>query len=240
VPRDADLELDGVTFAYAPASAPIVERLSATLPAGTHVAVVGSSGAGKSTLAGLLAGVLEPGAGRIALGGVPVAEVEPAAIALVPQEAYVFAGTLRENLTYLHPAATDVATREAVAAVGAAELVARLGGLDAELEPGGGGLSAGERQLVALARASLSAAQVVILDEATCHLDPVAEARAEHAFGRRRGTLIVIAHRMSSALRADRILVLDGVSASLGTHDELVTADGLYADLVGHWGTGLG
>jgi ABC-type multidrug transport system fused ATPase/permease subunit len=231
----ADLVLDSVRFAYSTTAEPVIERLSARILAETHLVVVGPSGAGKSTLAGLLAGLLEPDAGGVELGGVPVREIHRTGIALVPQEAYVFTGTVRENVTYLRTDATRAATRDAVAAVGAEPLVARLGGLDAELEPGGGGLSAGERQLLALARTYLSPARVVILDEATCHLDPSAEARAELAFRRRPGTLIVIAHRMSSALRADRILVLDGTQAILAGHDELLTGCGLYADLVGHW-----
>jgi ATP-binding cassette subfamily C protein len=245
LPAGDELSLDGVTFAYAPAAEPVVDRLSARISHGVHLAVVGPSGAGKSTLAGLLAGLLDPDTGTVRLGGVPLAEVEwkalRRAIALVPQEAYVFTGTIRENVTYLHPGASDAATRDAVGAVGAEELVARLGGLDAELEPCGGGLSAGEHQLLALARTYLAPARVVILDEATCHLDPVAEERAEHAFSSRPGTLIVIAHRISSALRADEVLLLDGATATLDTHARLLADSGLYADLVGHWhAAGLG
>jgi len=117
---------------------------------------------------------------------------------LIPQEAHVFAGTVRENLAYVAADANDQA-----------------------LEVAG--------------RAYLSSAQVVILDEATCHLDPVAEARVEHAFADRAGSLIVIAHRMSSALRARRILVLDGSDVMLGKHDDLLRHSALYRDLVGHW-----
>ncbi|SPL90825.1 unnamed protein product [[Actinomadura] parvosata subsp. kistnae] len=120
-----------------------------------------------------------------------------------------------------------------MAAVGADRLVDELGGYDAPVEPGA--LSAGQRQLVALARAYLAPAAVVILDEATCHLDPAAEAVAEAAFARRGGTLIVIAHRLTSALRARRILLMDGTRITLGTHEELVRTSPLYADLAGHW-----
>jgi ATP-binding cassette subfamily C protein len=112
-------------------------------------------------------------------------------------------------------------------------LVERLGGYDAELDHTT--LSAGERQQVTLARAFLSPARLVVLDEATCHLDPGAEAQAERAFARRTGTVIIIAHRISSALRASRILVLDGTRVVLGTHDELHRESALYRDLVGHW-----
>ena len=113
------------------------------------------------------------------------------------------------------------------------ELCERLGGLHEQLDPAA--LSAGERQLITLARAYASPAPLVILDEATCHLDPAWEARVEQAFAARPGTLVVIAHRISSAQRARRTLVLDGGRATLGTHDELLARSPLYRDLVGHW-----
>ncbi|MEV0041212.1 ABC transporter ATP-binding protein, partial [Streptomyces sp. NPDC050804] len=121
----------------------------------------------------------------------------------------------------------------AVDALDAAGLVGRLGGLDATVEPAK--LSQGERQLLSLCRAYVSSAPLMILDEATCHLDPVAEARAERALAERPGTLIVIAHRLSSARRADRVLVLDGTRPACGTHEELLTGSALYRDLAGHW-----
>jgi ATP-binding cassette, subfamily B, bacterial RamB/AmfA len=155
---------------------------------------------------------------------------------LIPQQAYVFTGTVRENLEYLCPAGADAVALQASAdAVGLLPLVRRLGGFDARIEPAA--LSEGERQLVALARAHLSTAPLVLLDEATCHLDPAAEARAELAFARRPGTLFVVAHRISSARRADRILVLDGVRAVCGSHSELLDHSALYRDLVGRWHT---
>ncbi|MGH3881491.1 MAG: ATP-binding cassette domain-containing protein, partial [Actinophytocola sp.] len=147
--------------------------------------------------------------------------------------AYVFTGTVRENLTYLRADATNAELAAATTAVGADQLVDRLGGYDATIRPAE--LSAGERQLVALVRAYLSPAPVAVLDEATCHLDPVAERRAEQAFAAREGTLIVIAHRISSALRADRVLVLDGAGAATGDHATLVSTSPLYRDLVGQW-----
>ncbi|MEV3988527.1 ABC transporter ATP-binding protein [Streptomyces sp. NPDC049837] len=231
------VELDGVTFGYARSAEPVIDRLDLVLRPGEHLAVVGPSGAGKSTFAALVAGVLEPAAGQVRLGGVPAMSLAGDGLArhrvLIPQEAYVFAGTLWENLTYLEPGAARAAVDAAVDAVGARPLVERLGGYDAPAEPQE--LSAGERQLVALVRAYLPAAGLVLLDEATCHLDPAAEARAEEAFARRPGTLVVCAHRISSALRADRVLVLDGARASLGTHEELMAGSALYRDLVGHW-----
>jgi ATP-binding cassette subfamily C protein len=151
-------------------------------------------------------------------------------IALIPQEAYVFAGTLGENLRSLRSDTTDEQLAQAMAAVGAGELARRLGGWDAAVDPRT--LSAGERQLISLARTWLSPAPVVILDEATCHLDPRAEAIAERAFARRPGSLIVIAHRISSARRARRILLMDGDRTWSGTHAELLAAGPLYRTLV--------
>ncbi|HEX4814368.1 MAG TPA: ABC transporter ATP-binding protein, partial [Nonomuraea sp.] len=233
-PPAADVRLRGLTFSYGPRSAPVVDRLDLTVPEGDHLAIVGPSGAGKSTLAALLAGLLRPVSGAALVGGVPADRVDPAARVLIPQEAYVFRGTLLENLAYLRPGATRAALDASVAAVGAEELVAGLGGYDAVIDDPAA-LSAGQRQLLALARAHLAGAPLVILDEATCHLDAAAEARAEHALAGRGGTLILIAHRLTSALRARRILLMDGGHTVIGTHDELVGASPLYADLAGHW-----
>jgi ATP-binding cassette subfamily C protein len=152
---------------------------------------------------------------------------------VIPQEAYVVAGTLRENLTYHRGETESPLLDAAVDAVGLTDLLARLGGYDAEVDPDA--LSAGERQLVALTRAYLSPARIAILDEATCHLDPAAEARVERAFASRPGTLVVIAHRISSALRARRILVLDGRDTHLGDHESLLLRSSLYRNLVGRW-----
>ncbi|CAM3834708.1 ABC transporter ATP-binding protein [Kibdelosporangium persicum] len=225
-----DLILQDVTFAYGPHAEPVLRDLDLTVRPGEHLAVVGPSGIGKSTLAALVCGLRTPDAGTIRFGGVPATDLDAADRVLIPQEAYVFTGTLRDNLTYLRPDATDAQIDSAVDAVGARDLVERIG---EQLDPAG--LSAGERQLVALVRAYLSEARLVVLDEATCHLDPVAERRAEEAFARRGGTLVVVAHRISSARRAGRILVLDGVSAAIGDHASLVRGSALYRDLWGHW-----
>ncbi|MFI0372965.1 ATP-binding cassette domain-containing protein [Actinomadura sp. 1N219] len=229
------VELNAVTFAYGPAAEPVIRDLDLTIPPGEHLAVVGPSGIGKSTLAALIAGLLDPRSGRIRVDGRPAGDAR--ARVLIPQEAYVFDGTLRDNLTYLAPDAAPAAIARAVIAVGLEELTHRAGGLATRLDPAA--LSAGERQLIALGRAYLAPAPLVILDEAGCHLDPAAEDAAEEAFARRPGgTLIVIAHRMSSALRARRILVLDGSSADLGEHEELLGRSPLYRDLLGHWTAG--
>ncbi|MFD9932726.1 ATP-binding cassette domain-containing protein [Streptomyces massasporeus] len=234
------VELTAVTFAYGPQADPVFRDLDLTLPEGGHLAVVGPSGIGKSTLAGLIGGTLEPGTGVVRLGGRPPAALHPADLSalrvLVPQEAYVFSGALVENLRYLRPDASDEDVATAVDAVGAGPLVARLGGIGAVIDPAA--LSSGERQQIALVRAYLSPAPVVLLDEATCHLDPAAEARAEEAFARRPGTLLVIAHRISSALRARQVLVLDGDRVVSGTHGEVLERSELYRDLVGHWSDG--
>jgi ATP-binding cassette, subfamily C, bacterial len=229
-PPSVLIQLEDLTFGYGPHAEPVISDLSLRIDPGEHLAIVGPSGVGKSSLAGLLAGLLIPTAGQVLIGGRPASACPPATRVLIPQEAYVFAGTLAENLAYLNPDG-DIPT--AAEAVGLASLATRLGGYQARIEPAR--LSAGERQLIALTRAYLSPAPIVILDEATCHLDPAAEARAEQAFAERPGTLIVIAHRISSALRADRVLVLDGSQAEAGQHAALLASSLMYRDLFGYW-----
>ncbi|WUJ73272.1 ABC transporter ATP-binding protein/permease [Kribbella soli] len=227
------VRLQSLTFAYGPSAEPVLDKLELTIPEGEHLAVVGPSGIGKSTLAGLVCGMLTPTSGRLLLGGAPPTEVTTDELAktrvLIPQEAYVFSGSVHDNLTYLLPDATTGQVRQAVEAVGATQLIERL----EEVKPAE--LSAGEKQLIALVRAYLSPAPLVVLDEATCFLDPEAERQAEVAFAKRNGTLIVIAHRISSALRARRILVLDGNKAAIGTHASLMRTSRLYRDLHGSW-----
>ncbi|MFG3711761.1 ATP-binding cassette domain-containing protein [Micromonospora sp. NPDC047730] len=231
------VRLRGLTFRYGPHARPVLADLTLTVAHGEHLAVVGPSGAGKSTLAALVAGLVPPESGTVHLAGTPVATTPPEALArlrvLVPQEAYVRSGTLADNLRYLHPEVDDATVAAAVDALGARPLVTRLGGLDAEIDPAA--LSTGERQLVAAVRAYLAPAPLVILDEATCHLDPTLEATVERAFARRPGTLVVIAHRISSATRARRVLVFDGDRPLVGTHDDLLVRSPTYRELVGHW-----
>lgn len=231
-------EVSRLRFGYSADAEPVINDLSIDIPPGDHLAIVGPSGIGKSSLAGLLAGLLQPTSGAVVLDGVTVteypAEALPRLRVLIPQEAYVFAGTLADNIRYLcRDAVPDGDLDAAVAAVGMSPLVSRLGGYQSLINPAR--LPAGERQLIALARAYLSPAPIVILDEATCHLDPAAEAVAEAAFAERGGTLIVIAHRISSALRARHILVLDGTRAQAGQHEDLLASSPMYRDLVGYW-----
>ncbi|MEU2158014.1 ABC transporter ATP-binding protein [Streptomyces sp. NPDC019396] len=218
-PGTAALVAERIAFAYGPGADPVLKGLDLHIPYGDYLAITGASGIGKSTLAMLLAGIRTPTSGAVLVAGVPVTglpeEQRRGLIALVPQEAYVFPGTVRDNLRYLAPAAGDIEIAHAAATVGLTPLLTRLGGLDAVLGDPAGGLSSGERQLLALARTYLCGAPIVILDEATSHLDPAAEHVAESAFRAKPGTLIVIAHRSSSAARADRVLHIDADHVSL-------------------------
>ncbi|WP_324605619.1 ABC transporter ATP-binding protein [Streptomyces niger] len=235
VPCPPAVELRSVTFGYG--GRPVLDRLDLTVRRGEHLAVVGPSGIGKSTLTALVAGMLTPGAGDVLVAGDTVVGRPARELAdrraLVPQEAYVFSGSVRENICYLRPDATDEELGATLDALDLNRLVDGLGGPSAPVEPHR--LSLGERQLLALARAHLSPAPLLLLDEATCHLSPREEDRAEAALAARPGTLIVVAHRLSSARRADRVLVLDGTHPTLGTHDELLTRSPLYRDLAGAW-----
>jgi ATP-binding cassette subfamily C protein len=235
--RFRDLAMRQVDFTYGAGAEPVVRALDLSVEHGDHLAIVGPSGIGKSTLASIMSGILVPQGGRVLIGGTPLTDLGGTELArlrvLIPQEAYVFRGTLRENLTYLSPGCHRGKLDRAIGELGLEPIVDDVGSLDADVVPQA--LSAGQRQLIAAARAYLSPAWLAILDEATSHLDPRTEARVEEAFIRRPGALVVVAHRMSSAYRAARILVMDGRQVQLGTHLSLLTDSPLYQDLAGRW-----
>lgn len=233
-----DLSLSEVTFRYGPHSRPVLDRADARIQYGEHIAIVGPSGIGKSTLASLLSGLETPEAGSVRLGGVELERLRTEwlreTIALVPQQAYVFSGTVRENLTYLAPWSRDADLDRTLTAIGAEDFIESLGGYDGRIEQPDN-LTAGQQQMLTLARVFLSPARIVILDEASCHLDSASEDRVERAFARRAGTLIVIAHRISSALQADRVFLIDSSGVHADTHGMLLRDSRTYANLVGHW-----
>ncbi len=233
-----EVVLESVSFSYPGGANDVLSGVDLRLAPGEHIAVVGPSGIGKSTLASLLAGTHTPTHGRVLLDGVDLASLAPgrqaALRAYSPQEAYVFTGTLRENLGYLMDGPVDDRRMDrAVTEFGLADLVSLTGGYDGLVNPDA--LSAGQRQMIALARAYLSPARLIVLDEATCHMDPAAEIRAEQAMRERPGTLVVIAHRISSARAAERVMVLDGGVPQIGSHDRMLAESDLYRDLVGLW-----
>ncbi len=236
-PTRSTIQVRDLTFAYGASAQPIVDGLCIDIPHGDHLAIVGPSGIGKSTLASLFAGVLAPDGGSAAIAGTSLhlRGDRSRLVTMIPQEAYVFAGSLRDNLTYLRPSASDEEVAASAEAVGLERVLERLGGFDAQIDLAKSGLSAGEKQLVTLVRAHIAATPVVVLDEATCHLDPAAEDRAERAFMATGSTLIVVAHRMSATLRAKRVMVMGSDGIEVGEHRELMQRHALYADFHGMW-----
>jgi ATP-binding cassette subfamily B protein len=246
LPADGALELRNVTFAYA-GSAPVVKGVSLLLESGEHVALVGVTGAGKSTLAKLLTRQYDPQEGSISLAGVDLRDATLATlrhrIVMLPQEGHLFSGTLADNVRLADPEASDSAVRHALAQIGALERFESLPeGLETDVQTRGVRLSAGERQLVGIARVALADPAVIVLDEATSSLDPATEAAVERALaavseGR---TVIIIAHRLSTAERADRVVVMDaGRVVETASHDELVAQGERYARLWASWQAGV-
>lgn len=239
-PRDGSLEMRGVWFAYEDRDF-VLEDVSISIPAGASVALVGPTGAGKSTLVKLLLGLYEPDRGEIALGGVDLRSAAPRSlhelVGYVAQEPFLFAGTVWENIAFASAEPELEEAREAARGIGVlTDLEALPDGLETRVGEGGRGLSAGQRQLVALARATLGDRPILVLDEPTSSIDAATEAAIGAALAslRRERTTITIAHRISTVERVDRIFVVDGgrIAAS-GTHGELLAAGGLYARLCG-------
>jgi ATP-binding cassette, subfamily B, bacterial len=214
---------------------------------GEHVALVGATGAGKSTVAKLLTRQYDPQQGSIELGGVDLRDATLASlrqqIVLLPQEGHLFSGTIADNVRLAHPDATDEDVRRALRTIGALDRFESLpDGLETDVQTRGLRLSAGERQLVGIARIALADPAVIVLDEATSSLDPATEVAVESALaavaaGR---TVITIAHRLSTAQRADRVAVMEhGRLVEVASHDELVQQGERYARLWASWQAGL-
>ena len=243
LPERGDLDVADVSFAYGPDQPEVLSDVTLHLAVGERLALVGPTGAGKSTLAKLMARLYDPTSGTVTFGGTDLRDATLASlrrrIVVVPQEGFLFAGTVRDNVRVGRLDATDADVEAAIAELGLSERFAAFPeGLDTEVRERGSRLSAGEKQLVSLARAALADPAVLVLDEATSSLDPGTEALVEAAVVRltEGRTVILVAHRLSTAERADRVAVVAaGQLVELGPHQELVQAGGRYAAMYATW-----
>jgi ATP-binding cassette subfamily B protein len=234
-----EIRLEDVRFGYPNTGVEIMHGVDLTIAPGETVALVGETGAGKSTIVKLVARFYDVTSGRVLVDGIPITDLDLRAyrrrLGYVPQEPFLFSGTIRDNIAYGRPDATDMEVEQAARAVGAHEFVAELpGGYLHPVTERGRSLSAGQRQLICLARARLVDPSILLLDEATANLDLSTEARVQRAMGlvAHGRTTILIAHRLPTARNADRIIVVDdGQIVEQGSHDELIALGGRYADL---------
>jgi ABC-type multidrug transport system fused ATPase/permease subunit len=234
---DGKLDLDHVVFAYG--KEPVLHGIDIRVEPGGCIALVGESGGGKSTMAKLIARFYDPAEGAVRVDGVDLREVELRSyrrqLGVVLQDPFLFAGTIADNIRFARPDATDAQVQATAAAIGVDRVAARFEeGLDHEVREGGAGLSAGERQLISIARALLADPRILILDEATSNIDRPTEVLIERALDRllRGRTSVIIAHRLSTVRRADRILVVEhGRITQRGTERELLAVDGPFRRL---------